>query len=220
LRILCRTVLVWLLAVSLADLPALAANRALGFVLAAQSSQIDGVAAISGTNVFAGDTLSTAEDGGIRLQVGPNQIYMPASSATTLANNGDGLTAVLSKGALAFSAPNGAGVTVSAADVLIRPKTLEPTSAEITVLASDELKIASVSGPLTLELDGESYTLTPGHTYRAKIVADNGDQNGQPHPALRRRRLLFVLFFATAGVATALELTRHKPAPPVSPFQP
>jgi hypothetical protein len=214
-------VLVWLLVASLADLPAMAANRALGFVLEAQSSEIDGIAAIGGTNVFAGDILSTGTDGGIRLQVGPNQIYMLASSALTLTNSNDGLTATLSMGAVAFSAPAGAGIAVSAADVLIRPKTPEATSAEITVLASDELKIASVSGPLALELDGESYTLTPGRTYGAKIVVDSDNQSAQKRPARRRRRLLFFLFFTAAGVATVLELTHHKPPPPpVSSFQP
>jgi hypothetical protein len=217
----CRAVLISLLVVSLADLPATAANPVLGFVLEAQSSQIDGVAAIAGTNVFAGDILSTGTDGGIRLQVGPNQIYMPASSAVTLTNSNDGLTATLSTGAVAFSARAGAGIAVSAEDVIIRPKTPEATSAEITVLASDELKIASVSGPLALELDGESYTLTPGRTYGAKIVVDSDNQGAQKRPARRRRRLLFFLFFATAGVATVLELTRHKPPPPpVSSFQP
>lgn len=214
--------MVSLLVVSLIDLPATAANPVLGFVLAAQSSQIDGVAAIEGTNVFAGDTLSTAAAGGIRLQLGLNQVYMPASSSMTLANGNGGLTAVLSGGAVAFATPNGGGISVSAEDVLIRPENREPTSAEITVLASDELKIASVSGPLALELDGESYTLTPGRTYGAKIVADNSDNQGaQKRPAKKRRRLLLFLFFTTAGVATVLELTRHKPPPPpVSPWQP
>jgi hypothetical protein len=207
-RAFCRTALVSLLVASLADLPvATAANRALGFVLAAQSSQIDGVAATSGANVFSGDALSTAPDGGIRLQFGTDQIYMPASSAVTLVNGNDSVTAVLSSGTLDFAAPGGAGISVRAADILIRPGTPQATHAQITVLASDELKIASVTGPLELELDGESYALTPGRTYGVRIVDNNGDdQSAQKRPARRRRRLLFLLFFGTAGAAATIEI--------------
>jgi hypothetical protein len=221
----CRMVLVSLLVASLADLPvATAANGALGFVLAAESSQIDGVAAASGANVFPGDALSTNPDGGMHLQVGGDQIYMPASSAVTLANGDDGMTAVLSSGTLEFAAPRGTGIAVRAEDVLVRPGTPQATHAEITVLASNELKIASVSGPLELELDGTSYTLAPGRTYGVRIVDDNeDDQNAQKRPARRRRRLLLFLFLTTAGVAATIEiidLHRHHHPSPVSPSTP
>ncbi|MGB6484495.1 MAG: hypothetical protein WBE86_13500 [Candidatus Acidiferrales bacterium] len=207
-RAFCRTVLISLLVVSLADLPvATAANRALGFVLAAQSSQIDGIAAASGANVFSGDALSTSSDGRIHLQFGTDQIYMPASSAVTLANGNDGLMAVLSAGTLEFAAPRGVGIAIRAADVLVRPKTPQATHAQITVLASNELKIASVTGPLELDLDDATYTLTPGCTYGVKVVDDAGEsQDAGNRPARRRRRLVMFLFLTTAGVAATIEI--------------
>ncbi len=219
MRALCRTALVSLLVASLADLPvATAANRALGFVLVAQSSQIDGVAATSGANVFSGDALSTASNGGIHLQFGADQIYMPASSAVTLANGNDGLTAVLSSGTIEFAAPRGAGISVRAADILIRPGTPQPTHAQITVLTSDELKIASVTGPLALELDGESYTLTPGRTYGVRIVDDAGqERSGGNHPARRRRRLLVALFSGVAAAAAVIQLVDELNESPDTP---
>lgn len=215
MRAVCRMVLVSLLVASLADLPvATAVNRALGFVLAAESSQIDGVVAASGANVFPGDALSTNPDGGMHLQFGADQIYMPASSAVTLANGDDGLMAVLSSGTLEFAAPRGSGIAIRAEDVLVRPGTPQATHAEITVLASNELKIASVSGPLELELDGSSYALAPGRAYGVKIVEDAEDnQNAANHPARRRRRQLLFLFLTTAGVAATIEiieLHKHK----------
>ena len=219
MRAFCRTVLVSLLVASLADLPvATAANRALGFVLVAQSSQIDGVAATSGADVFPGDALATAADGGIRLQFGADQIYMPASSAVTLANGDDGLMAVLSSGTIEFAAPRGVGIAVRAADVLVRPGTPQATHAQITVLASNELKIASVSGPLALELDGTSYTLAPGRTYGVKIVdAAASEQNGANHLARKRRRLLMFLLFTTAGVAAVIQLVDELNESPDTP---
>jgi hypothetical protein len=217
----CRTVLVWVLVASLADLPALAANRALGFVLAAQSSQIDGIAAADGATLFTGDTLSTAADGGIHLQLGADQIYMPASSTLTLADGKDGLMAALSTGTLEFNAPRGAGVTVSADDVLIRPNTAQATCAEITEISNDQLKIATVSGPLALELDGELYTLAPDKTYGVKIVPDDQEkETEQPARKRRKRKLLIVLFFGTAAAAITIVLLHHKPQVSESQYQP
>lgn len=214
MRAFCRTVLVSLLVVSLADWPAAtAANRALGFVLAAQSSQINGIGASSGTNVFAGDALSTGPDGIVHLQSGTDQIYMPASSAITLASAHDGLMAVLSTGTLSFSAPQGAGLSICATDVIIRPKTPQLTQGQVTVLAPDELKIASVSGALELQLDGESYALAPGHVYGVKIIEEGGqEQNAEHRPARRRRRrlLIFLLFGAAAAVALVAVVDLHK----------
>jgi hypothetical protein len=218
-RAVCRTVLVSLLVASLADLPvATAASRALGFVLAAESSQIDGVAAASGANVFPGDALSTNPDGGMRLQFGTDQIYVPASSAVTLADGGDGLTAVLSSGTLEFAAPRGTGIAVRAEGVLVRPKTPVATHAQVTVLAKDEMKIVSVTGPLELELDGTSYTLAPGHAYGVKVVEDAEDnQKAANHPARRRRGLIILLFAGTAAAAGIIQLVDELNESPYTP---
>ncbi len=204
MRIFCRTVLIAILVASLADLPtANAADRVLGFVLQTESSQIDGIAATNGSNVFAGDALSTNPDGRIHLQFGADQIYIPASTRVTLANGKEGVTAVLSAGTLEFAAPQGTGFAVSADDVLVKPKTPQLTHAQVTLMSKDELKIATVAGPLDLELDGESYTLAPGRTYGVRIVNDSDNQD-QPKTARRRRRLILFLFFLTAAVAAII----------------
>lgn len=216
MRILCRTVLVWLLVASLVDLPAaMAANRVAGFVLEAQASQIDGAAATSGTNVFTGDQLSTAQNGGIRVQFGANQIYMLPSSGVRLTNENDSLVAVLSTGALEFTSPTGAGIAVRADDVLIHAKAAQSTYAQITVLPNKQLEIASISGPLGLELDGESYSLAAGRTYGVKIVDEDQDQQTsqttQTQPAKKRRRRLaiYLLLGSAAAAAIIIAVTHH-----------
>lgn len=218
MRIFCRTALVAVLVVSLADMPAAnAADRALGFVLQTESSQIDGIAASNGSNVFAGDALSTNPDGRIHLQFGADQIYIPASTQVTLANGKEGVTAVLSAGTLEFAAPQGTGFAVSADDVLVKPKTPQATHAQVTLMSKDELKIATVAGPLDLELDGESYTLAPGRTYGVRIVNDSDKDQEQPKTARRRRRLILFLFFTTAAVAAIIYLIQKTS---VSSYQP
>lgn len=219
MRVLCRAVLVWLLVACLVQGPAaMAANRAAGFVLEAQASQIDGLAAANGANVFPGDQLSTAENGDLRIQFGANQLDMLPSSSLRLENENDGLTAVLSRGAVEFAAPNGAGIAVRAEDVLIRARAQESTYAQITVLPNKQLEIASITGPLALELDGESYSLAPGRAYGVKVADDRqareSAQNAQTRPAKkRRRRLLIFLLLGSAAAATLVIALRHHESP-------
>lgn len=210
MRALCRAVLIATLVASLADLPvASAANRPLGFVLAAESSHIDGLAATSGSNVFAGDALSTDPAGRIHVQFGADQIYLPSSSGVSLAARKDGVTAVLSSGTLEFAAPQGAGLAVNADDVLILPGKLQPTHAQVTLLAKDELKIAVVAGSLDLELDGKSYTLAPGRTYGVRVVNSNDKTQYPNRPAFQRRALVIFLFGTAAAVAAVIYLVQE-----------
>lgn len=218
MRVFCRTALVAVLVVLLADLPAAsAADRALGFVLQTESSQIDGLAATNGSNVFAGDALSTNPDGRIHLQFGADQVYIPALTQVKLASGKEGVTAVLSAGTLEFASPRGAGFAVSADDVLVKPKTPQLTHAQVTVLSKNELKIATVAGPLDLELDGESYTLAPGRTYGVRI-ANSGDQGQyQPQSALNHRKLIIFLFGVTATVALVIYMIQELQESPYFP---
>lgn len=210
MRGFCRSVLITTLVASLANLPAAeAAGRALGFVLQAQSSLIDGVAATNGSNVFAGDALATNPNGRIHLELGGDQIYIPASSTVTLANGKDGVTAVLSNGTLEFASPQGAGITVRADDVLVRAKTPQMTHAQVTLLSDSELKIATVTGPLELDLDGKSYTLAPGRTYGVRIV-DSGDKAQYPPKlALNQRKLVIFLLAATTAIAAIIYIEQE-----------
>lgn len=218
MRALCQAILIAALAASLVDLPAaLAANRPLGFVLAADSSQIDGIAATSGSNVFAGDALSTDPAGRIHLQFGADQIYLPSSSGVTLAAGKDGVTAVLSAGTLEFAAPQGAGLAVNADDVLILPRKSQPTHAQVTLLGKDELKIAVVAGSLDLQLDGKSYTLAPGRTYGVRVVDGTGKTQHQDVSARKQRGLVIFLFGTVAAVAAVAYLVQESHESPDLP---
>lgn len=210
MRIFCRAILVAALVLSLANVPmANAADRALGFVLQAESSRIDGVAAANGSNVFSGDTLSTNRDGRIHLQFGEDQLYLPGSSAVQLASGKDGLLAILSSGTLEFASPRGRGVAVSADDVLVRPHTPQVTNAQVTLLSKDELKIAAATGSLDLELDGKSYTLAAGHTYGVRIVNRGESGTYQPRRGRNDRNLVIFLFSATATVAAVIYIVQE-----------
>lgn len=210
-RVMCRSALIFLLITSLAGLPAEAAeSRALGFVQNAQSSFVNNVAAANGTNVVAGDALSTESDGSAALRLGVNRIFIPGKSGIVLTLGNQIIVATLTHGSAEFSSPEGSGIALSADDVVIRPKTPEMTRAQVTLLAGNELKIASLTGPLELELDGKTYTLTPGRTYGVRIVDEQENGRFRSGPSARSNRGLVILVLAaTATVAGIIFLVKE-----------
>ncbi len=171
MRFAYRGVLACILSVSLIGLPAFATtapNPPVGFVLLAHDTVLNGASAVSGTNIYNGDAVVTGPSGQLRLQFAANQIYFSPSSTATLSTSGTGVTALLQSGTVAFWSARGSAVAIRALDVLVHPQTAQPTTAQVTVMAPNELKIASVAGLLSLGLDGHTYTLTPGRTYGVK----------------------------------------------------
>lgn len=220
MRFACRSLLACVLSASLISLPTLGAgvpNRALGFVLAAQDAQLDGNAAANGANIYDGDTVATGSGGQVRLQFAGNQVYFSPSSLAKLTTNGSVVTAVLTSGTAGFMSARGGAVAIRALDVLVRPQTEQPTTAQVTVMAQDELKVASIAGPLSLELDGGTYTLTPGRTYGVKIVADNTKFQEGYVGARKRRGLIILVFATTAAVAGVVYLYKELTESPDAP---
>lgn len=205
MRALCRSLLASLLIVLLVNIPAEAAStRALGFVQIAQSSSLDGIPAVNGTNVVTGDLLATDSNGQLELQFGTNMLYIPGASVVKLASDKNGVVAALTTGSVEFSSPSGNGMAVDAEDILITPKTSQATRAQVTLLAKDELKIAAVAGPLNLEIDGHSYSLDPGKTYGVRIVDEAAPSQYETGRPARQRRGLIILVLASAAVAAAI----------------
>ncbi|HKV27604.1 MAG TPA: hypothetical protein VJN90_04965 [Candidatus Acidoferrales bacterium] len=190
----------------------------MGFVLAAQDAQLDGNAAANGANIYNGDTVATGSTGQVRLQFAGNQVYFSPSSLAKLTTNGSVVTALLTSGTAGFMSARGGAVAIRALDILVRPQTVQPTTAQVTILAPDELKVTSVAGPLTLELDGQTYMLTPGRTYGVKIVADDAAPLQDDHLAARKRRALIIFVFtATAAISGIIYLVKELTESPDSP---
>ncbi|HVB36350.1 MAG TPA: hypothetical protein VND42_03835 [Candidatus Acidoferrales bacterium] len=185
--------------------------------MAAQDAQLDGNAAANGANVYNNDVVATGSTGQVRLQFAGNQVYFSPSSVAKLATNGSGVTALLTSGTAGFLSARGGAVAIRALDVLVRPQTVQATTAQVTIIAPDELKVASVAGPLTLELDGELYTLAPGRTYGVKIVPDDAKLQEGYIGARKRRGLIIFVFAATAAIGASVYLYKELTESPDTP---
>lgn len=219
MRTALRSALALLLAACLISLPVMAApNRALGFVLQAQSAQLDGSTAINGTNVYAGDVLGTDPRGTLRLQIAASQIYLFGSSAASMVEDESGATTSLTSGTAGFSSAPGATVAIRALDVTVRPKTQDATHAQVTMNGPQELLVTSFRGDLTVELDGKLYSMAPGRTYRVQVQSqDQKTMDASRHPARKQRNLVFLVFGGTAaafgGMVLYHELTESPDKP-------
>ncbi|HEV2297314.1 MAG TPA: hypothetical protein VGR72_02220 [Candidatus Acidoferrales bacterium] len=211
MRTALRCALALLLAACLVPLPVIAApNRAMGYVLQAQAAQLDGNNALSGTNVYAGDVLETNIRGLLRLQIAASQVYLFGSSAATLSEEESGVATLLTSGTAGFSSAQGATVTIRALDLTVRPKTAEATHAEVTIAGPQELFVRSYRGALELDLDGKSYSVAPGRTYKVDIQpSDPTQMDAGKHPARTKRNLVLLAFVLPPTVGVIL-FTEHE----------
>lgn len=192
-----RCALAFLLAVCLVTLPVMAApNHAMGYVLQAQAAQLDGNSAINGTNIYAGDVVETDIRGSLRLQISASQIYLFGSTAATLNEDQSGVATTLTSGTAGFSAAPGAAVAIRALDVTVRPKTAEPTHAQVTVASPQELLVTSFRGALELDLGGKSYSVAPGRTYKVDIQSSEQSQMDAGRHLPRKQSALIIAVFA------------------------
>lgn len=206
-----RCALAFLLAACLIALPVMAApNRAMGYVLQAQAAQLDGNSAINGTNVYAGDVVETDIRGSLRLQIAASQIYLFGSTAATLNEDQSGVATMLTSGTAGFSAAPGATVAIRALDVTVRSKTSEPTHAQVTVAGPQELLVTSYRGALELELDGKSYSVAPGRTYKVDIQSSNPSQMDAGRRTARKLSSLIIVVFAGVPAVGASLFIYHE----------
>jgi hypothetical protein len=226
LRLIVRTSLVVVLVTGLLDIPAFAANeKPLGLVLQAQEANVDNAKLAVGTTVYPGDTVETETGGTLRLKLGPNQLYLLASSAATLAQNSAVVRAVVDHGTVGFSSNGADKIELEIPEGILRAADGVPSYGQVTITSRVEVVISAYRGTLVLDNEGELHTIPAGKSYRvtmdlepaavAPTAAAQDTQSGnaqviQPRKR-RRKKLAFYLIFtgAVAGMSWAVwdELT-------------
>jgi len=179
--------------------------KPLGVVLETHNASLRATDGLPGTTVFAGDTVSTAHSGRMRVRMGEAQIEVLPESVVVFEELDSVAGATLVHGALSFSSPESGTVAVRATGIVIRPQPKRFTHGQVTVVSPSELLVTSFRGPLELTLENESLVVPEGTTYR--VV--QGDRRG-PGPvgagAEAARRAPFKAFLV-AFVAVAVPLT-------------
>jgi hypothetical protein len=203
-----------LLCAGLLNLPAMATgDKALGMVAEAQHAHLDGVSAVSGATIYAGDAVDTENPGVLRLRLGTGQLYFTGASAATLSEHSGVAAAKLVRGTASFSAPDSTRFELETPAGVLRGSGKNATRGQVTISSPNELIVWAVRGDLILDNDGELHTIAEGKTFRIVIQDESGsqDQNKPPtNTRHRKRRLLFFLLFGGGLVAVSAALWIHQ----------
>jgi hypothetical protein len=210
-----------LLCAGLLNLPAMATgDKALGMVAEAQHAHLDGVSAVSGATIYAGDAIDTENPGALRLRLGTGQLYFTGASAATLSEHSGVAAAKLVRGTASFSVPDSTRFELETPAGFLRGSGNNATRGQVTITSPNELIVWALRGDLILDNDGELHTIAEGKTFRVVIEdeQDSQDQNAPPkNTRHRRRRLLFFLLFGGGLIAISAALWIHQSESPSDP---
>jgi hypothetical protein len=195
------------LCAGLCNLPAMAtADKALGRVAEAEHAHLDGLSAVTGATIYAGDAIDTENPGVLRLRLANGQLYFSGSSAATLSEHSGVASAKLVRGTASFSIADSTRFELETPAGILRGSGQNPTRAQVAINNPHELVVWAVRGDLVLDNDGELHTIAEGKTFRVVIEDDSAPSANNDTPEQRRRKrrkLAFFLIFGGALVGVA-----------------
>lgn len=203
------------------NLPVFAAtDNALGRVAEAEHAQLDGVSAVIGTTIYAGDAVETENPGVLRLRLANGQLYFSAASAATLSRHEGVASAKLVRGTANFSIPDSTQFELETPAGVLRGSGRNLIRGQVAINNPHELIVSAVRGDLILDNDGELHTIAEGKTFRVVIEDDSTPSTSDDTPQQRRRRrrkLAFFLIFGGAVALTAAMLWHYNVESPADP---
>ena len=220
----CSRILSILLIFGLIALPANAAPVAapVGVIVAADQATVGNSKALSGSTVFQGDRLATAESGQLQVRFGGTQARLLPGSLAVVNQAAGGVNAALLSGSLSLASSAGDSFSLSANEAVVRPAAAQDVVAQVTRVSPSELLLHSSKGALEVTFEGEVTTIAAGSSYRMLLdpaaAEPQGPAGAQP-AGRRKRRALFILVGAAAA-ATGIAIAAAQSSSPVSPSAP
>lgn len=160
-----------------------ATGSPVGAVLSAVGAHVGAAPASAGTTVFAGDKLSTEQNGNIQIRAGAARLVLSGASRATLRDTGGGPAATLSSGTAIFATAIARAFTLLAARAEIRPQDDVPTIAQVSIETPNQFIVRSSRGALTVTVDGETKIIPEGETYRVTLDPEEAPEAQGPRGA-------------------------------------
>lgn len=203
------------LSAGLAAVPTIAGPSApMGIVTSAQRALVGHVAAVDGTSLYDGDTLSTAPTGAIRLQFGGSQMVLTGATTVSLNKTDAGVVATVVNGSVRFASVPGSLLEVrTLKSVVIHSKGDQPAVGELTVTGPASFQIGSTKGALDVSVNGVDHTVEASTAYNVSLDGDNGGQKS-PKAAGASGGIWIAVAAIAAGTGVALWLAFRSPSKP------
>ena len=223
-----RAIFAAALSVTLATAPLMGAptTSVVGTVVTAERAHVDDGIASVGTTVFAGDKLSTEDQGSVQIRAGAARLLLLNASIATVNDSEGAPSAKLLAGTATFSTGNAHAFTLYASTAAIRAQSDAPTIGQVRLLNAKELLVTSKRGPLSVTVDGETQTIEDGKAYHVFLDPDMaaaqgpagagggqgpGGKGGSPLKAGRSRFLIVVV--AATAIATYFAVSESLESP-------
>jgi len=135
--------------------------------------------------VFAGDKLDTEQVGGsLQIRAGAARLVLTASSRLVWGAEGGSPSATLVGGTAAFSTAGAKAFVLHAGTAAFRPRSDEPTVANVTLLNPKELVVRCSRGAVLIAVEDDVRVIPEGTAYRVVLdPAAAGRLGGAPAPA-------------------------------------
>jgi hypothetical protein len=175
------------------------------------------VEASLGSTIYDGDRLSTEIGGVLRISSVALQLQLDAKSAVIVRHAATPLENVqveLGSGTIIFSAGQACGITVLAADALIRPVSSASTMAQIRIVGRRELRVYAQRAALNFSYHGDSETIPEGAVYRVLLdpserEIDAASESGQGRKPPIKGHVRFVLLAIGIAAGGGIPMMRH-----------
>jgi hypothetical protein len=212
-----------MLAFGIAAVPTTAApvTPPLGIVVIADQAQVGNSQAASGSTIFAGDRLATAENGNLQVRLGGTQARLLPGSLAVVDKTDTGLSANLLSGSVNLTSAAGEKISIVANHAVVRPVTAAPVVAQITRISPSELLLSATQGSLEVTYDNEVQMVQAGSSYRMLVDPDpTGSSAPAGAGAHRSHKRAIFLLGAAAGAAAGIGILASGSSSPVSPSAP
>ncbi len=179
----------------------------LGSVVETSNAHVNSANAITGADIYACDTLDTADGGTIRVQLGASQIYLASLSGVTLDGNASQIRVLVNRGTTTFSLAASGGTTIETPAGILRGGNGQAAAGQVTIMGQ-ELIVSAVRGDVVLDNAGELRTIPEGQSARVTFEGapsvtcqESAAEQNQPKQALKHPK---IGFFPIGVVATGL----------------
>jgi hypothetical protein len=180
-RFIARSGLIAVLGFGMLNLPAFGAGAApLGIVIQTQDAHLSNANAQIGATVYAGDAITTEQDGTIRLRVGSGQLYLAPSSSASLTQNSKIAHISLSRGTAGFVSVTASQLELETPVGLVRPANGQRAQGQVTVTGPNQMTVSAYSGALSVERDGESRIVEAGKSYNVTFDPNTASPDQGP----------------------------------------
>jgi len=201
---------------------------AVGTITSATSAHVGAASASSGSTVFGGDHLSTEKLGSMQVRAGAARLLLSSASSASMGENGAAPSARLLSGTAVFSTANAKAFVLHASKAAIRPKSDQPTVAQVTYISDKELQVRSTRGSLAITVEDETQFVPEGTAYRVILDPSSyyaagspqgprgagGRAGGPPLKAGRSRFLLIAIVLTSVATGVALYEALQSPDRP------